>query len=198
MATSASFPAGSASRSALRGSPRFGWIRTHAPRVAAAGPRVGAHRRQRPTRVTWPMSISKPSSARNASATADARASPISHVAPHSEQWRWPCSGAGRTWNSSRPSAPWPWRTSPSSSRTSRVRYTVDGMVAASRARQRSTRSAPVMCPSDAASTSITVLRCGVQRSPRSRSRSSTLLHGAEEESVDAHGRLVYYCDLLQ
>ena len=37
-----------------------------------------------------------------------------------------------------------------------------------SRARQRSTSSAPVTWPSDAASTSMTVRRWGVQRRPRS------------------------------
>src|SRR6187431_85167 len=59
-------------------------------------------------------------------------------------------------------------------------------MVDASRTRHRSTSSAPVMWPSDAASTSITVRRWGVQRSPRSCRRSSTALHGV------ARGRLTF------
>jgi alginate O-acetyltransferase complex protein AlgI len=88
---------------------------------------------------------------------------------PQLEQTRWPWSAPGFTWNSCRPSRPWLWLTTPISSSTSRVRYTVDGVVVGSSARQPSTRSAPVTCPSNPARTSSTTRRCGVQRRPRAR-----------------------------
>ena len=113
-----------------------------------------------------------------ARAMAAARFSPISQLAPHSAQWRWPWSPRGaRGIPRARPRhghgapgrAP---RARPGSGRPSRD-------VAGSSTRHRSTSSEPVTCPSASASTSINVRRWVVQRSPRSRSRSSTVSHGA-------------------
>ena len=102
---------------------------------------------------------------------------------PQSAQYTCPWSASGPTWNSSRPSAPWPCRTRPSSSSASSVRYTVDGMVCGSRSRQRSMSSALVTCPLLVASTSITVRRCGVQRIPRSWNCSRTPDHGSGSDA---------------
>ena len=111
---------------------------------------------------------------------------------PQSAQYTCPWSASGPTWNSSRPSAPWPCRTRPSSSSASRVRYTVDGMVCGSRSRQRSMSSALVTCPLLVASTSITVRRCGVQRIPRSWNCSRTPDHGSGSDADRLIVRSVY------
>ena len=59
---------------------------------------------------------------RSTAASAAASSSEISHDWWQPRQWRCPWSASGRTWNSSRPSAPCACWTMPSSSRTSSVR----------------------------------------------------------------------------
>ena len=150
---------------------------------ACAQSRPGrAQRRQVPDTDRCDRSTANPRSVRRAATSTAASSAPISQVCRQWVQWRWPWSTAGRTWYSSRPSTPCACCTTPRSSSTSSVRYTVDGIVEGSTCRQRSTSSAPVTWPSLWDSTSTRTRRWGVQRRPRSWRRWRTPAHGPRSD----------------
>ena len=168
-------------------------------RSAAYQPRA-AQSRQRPTSVTCPISISKPSSARKASAATEAArlshlpGRPALRAMEMAVLRRRERRGTPRDHRRHGRGGP---------ARAAQGRRACDrpstGWSPASRTRHRSTSSAPVMWPSAATSTSITVRRCGVQRSPRSCRRSPTALHGFGRGRLRSC-RLVWirYCNVLQ
>ena len=101
-------------------------------------------------------------------------------------RYRWPCSARRQDVELLAAVRAVAVAETPSSSSTSSVRYTVDGMVSGSTARQRSTSSAPVTWPSVCDRTSTRIRRCGVQRRPRARSRSGMPAQaGRRPEPVD-------------
>lgn len=69
------------------------------------------HPWQRPTTLRCPRSTRNPRLRSRSRTSPAASAASISQARPQPEQCRCPCSDPGRTWNSSRPSSPWAWRT---------------------------------------------------------------------------------------